>query len=201
MKIDSTHRRKTPRDNEYIEAYLRCYSQTKAAEACGVGRTTITRALYRAGIKPSGQHNKDNYGGGSPMKITDKEIIDCATSMSAQEIAHKYNISLERLARRASKLGVKLHYSSNGGHWKERLSLYGDAEYDSSITLSKVIDRFNGICQICGKPVDKNDISNGHIKRLYPTVDHIKSLSKGGAHTWDNIQLAHMACNAGKCDK
>ena len=35
----------------------------------------------------------------------------------------------------------------------------------------------------------------------YPTVDHIVPLSKGGTHTWNNVQLAHMACNSGKCDK
>ena len=44
-------------------------------------------------------------------------------------------------------------------------------------------------------------IENGHIKRLYPTIDHIIPLSKGGTHTWNNVQLAHMCCNAGKCDK
>ena len=45
------------------------------------------------------------------------------------------------------------------------------------------------------------DIKNGHIGRHYPTLDHIIPLSKGGSHTWDNVQLAHMGCNAGKCDK
>lgn len=33
------------------------------------------------------------------------------------------------------------------------------------------------------------------------TLDHIIPLSKGGTHTWDNVQLAHMSCNAGKCDR
>ena len=62
-------------------------------------------------------------------------------------------------------------------------------------------DAKTAICQICGKPTDKDDITNGHIGRLYPTLDHIIPLSKGGTHTWDNVQLAHMSCNAGKCDK
>ena len=35
----------------------------------------------------------------------------------------------------------------------------------------------------------------------YPTIDHIKPISKGGTHTWDNVQLAHFHCNSIKSDK
>lgn len=29
-------------------------------------------------------------------------------------------------------------------------------------------------------------------------MDHKKPISKGGSHTWDNIQLAHHVCNSRK---
>lgn len=32
----------------------------------------------------------------------------------------------------------------------------------------------------------------------YPTIDHIIPLSKGGLHSWNNIQLAHLSCNSSK---
>lgn len=135
-------------------------------------------------------------------KISDDEIKqEYLNGLSCSEIAKKYEISVERLYRRARKIGITLNDNLQGGHWKRRSSHYGCVDYDNSITLKSVITRYDGICQICGKPVDLSDIKNGHIKRNYPTVDHIIPLSKGGSHTWDNIQLAHMACNAGKCDR
>jgi 5-methylcytosine-specific restriction endonuclease McrA len=36
---------------------------------------------------------------------------------------------------------------------------------------------------------------------LYPSIDHIVPLAKGGNHTWNNVQLAHHYCNTLKRDK
>ena len=107
----------------------------------------------------------------------------------------------ERVFRRAGKIGVSLKTDMTHNHWKSRSSFYDSSEFDETINLEKVVKKNKGICQICGKPIDWNDIENGHIKRNYPTVDHIIPFSKGGTHTWDNVQLAHMSCNAGKCDR
>lgn len=74
------------------------------------------------------------------------------------------------------------------------------------IPLGELIERDNGICQICGEPVDLNDgwydqYNIFHVGRNYPTVDHIKPLAHGGDNTWDNVQLAHLHCNSSKCDR
>ncbi len=59
---------------------------------------------------------------------------------------------------------------------------------DSNITTQSVFERDQGICGICRLECSRNEAS----------VDHIIPLSKGGTHTWDNIQLAHMLCNIKK---
>lgn len=41
---------------------------------------------------------------------------------------------------------------------------------------------------VYGKFVEQKDKS----------IDHIRPLSKGGTHTWDNVQLAHLKCNIKK---
>lgn len=73
---------------------------------------------------------------------------------------------------------------------------------DRDITLDRLIARDNGRCGLCGGVVDKNDytIKDGAFitGALYPSIDHIKPLSKGGLHSWDNVQLAHFVCNARK---
>jgi hypothetical protein len=63
------------------------------------------------------------------------------------------------------------------------------------IDIRDVYVRDNGICRICGEAVD--------VALVYPeknskSLDHIKPLSKGGSHTWGNVQLAHLICNLRK---
>lgn len=197
--MEKYHERKTARDYEYILAYKLCNSQVKAARLCGVGRETIARALRRANIPLTGR--KRNGANNPQRKVTNAEIIECSKTMTCSEIAHKYGMSPENLYRRARKLGIMLNDNLSGGHWKRRSDFYGCGQFDESITLKEVIKRFGGVCQICGKPINEKAIANGHVKKDYPSLDHIQPLSKGGTHTWDNVQLAHIGCNSRKRDK
>ena len=75
-------------------------------------------------------------------------------------------------------------------------------DYDKTITLKKLITRDSGICHICGKPVDEEDYKSGpgykQVGSMYPSIDHIVPISKGGTHTWGNVKLAHVGCNRKK---
>ncbi len=55
-----------------------------------------------------------------------------------------------------------------------------------------VFERDKGKCGICMKPVERG--SNWEI-------DHIMPISKGGAHCYANVQLAHRTCNRAKAAK
>ena len=77
---------------------------------------------------------------------------------------------------------------------------------DKTITLEKLYKRDNGICKICGYKCDYTDYyidENGTYiaGNNYPSIDHIKPISKGGCHTWENVQLVHRICNIIKNDK
>jgi hypothetical protein len=58
---------------------------------------------------------------------------------------------------------------------------------DEDINILALIERDNGICQICEESCLED-----------PSIDHKRPVSKGGTHTWDNIQLAHRICNIKK---
>lgn len=192
-------RRNLYSDDELVACYIKHKSQIKAANELGVSRDTVARAVRRKGIALVGRKYNGKIQSG--QKITDEQLRQEAKTSNSREIAIKYGVSEEQVFRRAKKLGIKVQTDNIGGHWYQRSSRYGCAEFDRSISLKKLVERDGGICQICGKAVDYSDIKNGHIRKFYPTLDHIIPLSKGGTHTWNNVQLAHMMCNAGKCDR
>lgn len=70
-------------------------------------------------------------------------------------------------------------------------------EYDSTVKLHELFVRDGGRCQVCGCKVKR---TRKHSKRR-ATLGHIKALSKGGSHTWDNVQLECWVCNTYMGDK
>ena len=48
-----------------------------------------------------------------------------------------------------------------------------------------VYQRDAGICGICGKPLERSEL----------TIDHIVAVSKGGGHLYANVHSAHRLCN------
>ena len=81
-----------------------------------------------------------------------------------------------------------------------------NGEIDNSITLEKLYKRDNGVCKICGGKCNYDDYRRDENGTFiagsdYPSIDHIIPISKGGQHTWDNVQLAHMICNSIKNNK
>ena len=63
------------------------------------------------------------------------------------------------------------------------------------IVKREVYERDGWVCGICGDPIDP--------ALRFPdpgsaTLDHRRPLSRGGSHTLDNVQAAHLTCNASK---
>ena len=83
----------------------------------------------------------------------------------------------------------------------KRAKLHG-CEWETGVTLKQLIKRDGLRCAICGEMCDINDRSwgNGTGPR-YPSMDHIIPIAKGGNHTWDNVQVAHLICNSDKSAK
>lgn len=85
----------------------------------------------------------------------------------------------------------------------KRIKKNGKPDY--SISLKKLYKRDNGRCSLCGGICNWNDYiikdNNFIAGDYYPSIDHIKPISKGGLHEWNNIQLAHRICNTNKRDR
>ena len=61
-----------------------------------------------------------------------------------------------------------------------------------------VWERDNGICGICGKPVDP---TLPWPEKFSMTLDHVVPLARGGEHSYANAQIAHAICNSRKNDR
>lgn len=139
-------------------------------------------------------------------ELKSPKICECC----GEEFYSLYAESLycsEKCKRKAKKLRWKARYPQKAkersklhrSKYKERAKKYGGI-YESGITRIKVVERDNYICQICGKTCNPEDNRWGSFGPDYPTLDHIIPLSKGGSHTWDNVQCACGMCNSTKSD-
>lgn len=69
-------------------------------------------------------------------------------------------------------------------------------EWDTSVTLRSVLKRDGDLCAICDGKMSKTVW--GVYSADVASLDHIIPVSKGGSHTWGNVQAVHHLCNAQK---
>ncbi len=106
---------------------------------------------------------------------------------------------LKKQKRKDLKKYNKAHHGERS-HIK-RAKKFG-CEFERGVTLQRLIKRDGLRCAICGDFCDLNDRSYGNGNGpFYPSMDHIVPLSKGGSHTWNNVQVAHIICNTLKNNK
>lgn len=172
------------RDTEILKLYRRGHSRKEMAEIMRLSKTTIGSVLRRNGITGSIKEVKTST---YEFRICPQ----CNTVFYCHE-NHNQRFCSKKCERQSS--------------WKKcdpaRRARKNNAVVDKDITLKLVADRDNNICYLCGGIVDWNNytFTNGHKSALgqYPSIDHIVPLSKGGKHSWENVRLAHMRCNASK---
>lgn len=100
------------------------------------------------------------------------------------------DVKLKHITKRA-------HVGRRDSH-RHRAKRFG-CEYDSSINLEELIKRDGLRCALCGEMCDMNDHSwSKYSGPMYPSIDHIIPMSKGGGHVWSNVQIAHIICNSYK---
>jgi hypothetical protein len=64
-----------------------------------------------------------------------------------------------------------------------------------AVSMAVLRVRDQDTCRLCGEPVD---FSRRSPDPRAATIDHVVALSKGGAHSYENTQLAHLWCNTVK---
>lgn len=78
----------------------------------------------------------------------------------------------------------------------KRYALKRGASSAERVDATVVFARDKWRCQLCGEQTVKAQMGQRHPRA--PTMDHIVPLSRGGAHSYQNIQCACLSCNLKK---
>lgn len=193
-----------------VDYYKKGFSATQTANKFGMNLRRVRRIIDEAGVSRDKQlvMEFDDYPDektGDPW--LDEEFVcnECGRRFTR----HQYALEMKRTNRILKPprfCSNRCRSRSYNCTRKAKRKITRAEEETAVIPLGDIVRRDNSVCQLCGEKVDLNDgyyDANGHFHtgRLYPTLDHIMPLSKGGRHVWSNVQLAHQACNSAKKDK
>ena len=148
----------------------------------------------------------------SPISTArDARFCSDTCSQRAREVSAERACTIEGCARAYRAKGLcNMHYKATlradgrvksppwddrrrANYQKRRAFKKGvDAE---RVVNAEVFERDGWVCGICSEPVDS---SLSWPDPRSASLDHVVPLSKGGAHAYANVQLAHLGCNVGK---
>ena len=153
-------------------------------------------------IKEERKIKRIKYQQAQIIKREQRKIKACS---GAQRFFNFCSLCGELIWDRANGLCKECtHKAKEARHDAKRRARIASQIIDVDITNKKLYERDNGICYLCGGKCDWNDfeIRNGYFitGHMYPSIDHVIPLSKGGLHSWDNVKLSHKICNSVKAD-
>lgn len=80
-------------------------------------------------------------------------------------------------------------------NYHKRRALKVGSAAGPAFTNAEVFERDGWVCGLCDEPVSPGAV---YPDPLSASLDHVVPLSRGGAHSLENSQLAHLACNVRK---
>lgn len=119
----------------------------------------------------------------------DRSCRDCGTAFPSFYLATYCEPCRAERARISRRDGSK-----NSKHTRRARIKAGRYE---PVKASHVYERDEWTCGICQQPVDR---TLTYPDPGSPSLDHVIPLARGGTHTYDNVQIAHLACNHLKSD-
>lgn len=185
--------------------YVRCYNRDKGkhivrCRKCGAEKQV--HSFLHIAVCQSCDREQKKY---EEEQRKYKSCVVCGARFKPQKSTALY--CSDRCSRKAQRARRKEQEKERNKTYKRlrEARAVKNGKVDYSITLARLIERDNHICQLCGREVNESDyIYVGDVfiaGNDYPSIDHIKPLSKGGVHQWENVQLAHRLCNSLKSNK
>ncbi len=133
-------------------------------------------------------------------QISANPVARCCSACRKEEVGQYAKLCdvcrTSRAKARRQAFGKKQR-QKYGKNWRTRARVLGVPW--EKVDRVKVFERDGWRCQIC--LVDTPMVLMGTNSQTSPTLDHRLPISKGGPHTYANLQCACRACNTRKGDK
>lgn len=169
LQKDRFYRRSTSKDG--FDSWCVDCSRDKSRRHYEYNKETViakTRAYYELHKEEKQQYGRDHYQANKEARKAYARAWSLENPEKVREAKCK-----SQAKRRAQMMAVQFE------------------EIDPIV----VFERDGWVCGICDGPIDKA------LRRpdlLSKSIDHIRPLSKGGSHTYDNVQASHLCCNVSK---
>lgn len=154
-------------------------TQARTANSC-----PSRRALVRAACRRWRARNRDRENERARLHYLgnrDRSAVT-AKNWAARNPGRKRDILRQWRAENSAQAAILNARAS--GLRRARVAAVNAEPIDRYI----VFERDKWICGICHK----------HVERAEASVDHIVPIARGGSHTYDNCQAAHLKCNLSK---
>lgn len=169
---------------KYIETSVHSFFMYNACKGCGV--LYSTRSLL--GIPKSGYYKCCIRNAvAKPLPIKQVQCNKCGVAHNAKNEGKMCNQCIKKAKKEYRNKTCKMR------NHKKRCEKYGTT-YDSTVRASLVYSRDKYTCYMCGVKC----IKSKEYRSDMATIDHVIPISRGGAHTWDNVRTACMQCNTRK---
>jgi len=158
-----------------------CEADCKRAAQNRAEASAKSRAWYQAN-RARAQATRRAWYAANRAKMRDYNVEYRAEN--AERLA-AYDAQEHRRARVSAYVKANPEKNRERGH-RRRAAIRGRPV--EKIDHMERYEADEGICGLCGEPVDRETF----------TLDHIIPIARGGAHVWANVHIAHRTCNAKK---
>ena len=183
------------RDKEKLKTYNKAYYKANRQKILAQ-KKVHHKVYYQANKKRINARNKAYR----KANLEKAKICGKAWRKANPEYSKAYNKAYYQIHKEKDNNRSKIYRKANLQYFREanrkHHALKRTTEVES-ISEKEVYLRDGWICQHCKKRVDKR-VKFPDLMSL--SLDHIVPLSKGGSHTYANVQLVHLSCNKSKKD-
>jgi len=154
------------------------------------GRRSRQSSSYEAGLADFWKKNEGEW----PLVV--QRCTECGQEFTYRHKNRRRNCCSKKCLRiRWKRANPAKAAALKKIHAQKRVARKRSNGSIETIDSWKVFERDGWVCGICGKKVNRK-LKFPH--RLSATLDHIIPLARDGAHTYDNVECAHLSCNSSK---
>ena len=182
-------------------------------DTCAAARNKMMTAKWHRAQTEAGRYRKERAprscyrcGSETPPTAREKRLCtkcaqDCARPCSEPDCDRPVrarnvcSMHYKRLMRASGAWEPEPWDDRRRNNYHKRRALKAGSSAGPAFSNATVFERDGWVCGLCDEPVPRDAVWPDP---LSASLDHIVPLSRGGAHSLENSQLTHLACNVRK---